>query len=1144
MRSIFTLLMLILSAGFLFGQEVQQSFHFSNPEVTITDGYANFSFTGTQSTGITGEPAIPYQMVSLLIPQGHEAVSVNVEYLNEVALPGTYVIVPVQPSQPVSKPEKHPFAKNEAVYSLDGIYPAETEGVLSTGFYSGHSIASCAITPLRFNPAKKTVSYFTDVLVTIETAPSAKAKKATALLRNDNRILASLERIIQNTDALKSYNYSNTKDSDDYDNLIICPSQFISDMEALQELYLKRGLKTEIVAIEDIYAQGAGQDNQEKIRNYIIDEYTGHGVSYVLLGGDVELFPYRGFYCAVQSSSLYEDYNIPSDLYYSALDGTLDDDNDGVWGEIGEDDLLPEVSVARFSFNTATELQNMINKTVMYQDSPITGELNNPLLAGEHLYDNPLTWGADYLDLLVGYHDDNGYTTNGIPEDHPYLTMYDRDQTWSKSDLINAINQGHSFIHHSGHSNSTYTMRMYNSDITNSNFYGVNGTDHNYTLVYTHGCICGAFDDSDCIAERMVNIENFVVAGAYNSRYGWFNEGQTEGPSAHLHREFVDALYNDRQNRIGEAHLVSRTETAPWVNAPGQHEEGALRWCFYDCNIFGDPALAVWTDEPVEISATYASAMVIGETNLEVDVMVDGAAGEGYTCALVYDNWLYGAAVADVSGHAVIELEEAFTEPCEAKLYISGYNAIPQEYIVTVVPGEGAYVVAGPTVIHDENGNNNGMAEFGETLVLESTMKNVGQQEAANVVATISSADQYLTINDNEQDFGTIAASGEVTIADAFEVLVANNTPDQHEVEIMMDVTDGTENWQYAYSFMVNAPDVLVDAIRVIDNTGNNNGRLDPGEVVTIEVDLFNSGHAMAMSGSAELISPSSFITVNSNAVSVNDIAVSSLTTVEFGVTVSETAQVGDIAEFGVVHSCGDFNFTGEFQLVVGIILEDFETGDFSSFPWAHSGNANWTITESAPFEGIYAAQSGVINDNQQTGLAVTMNVTSEGEISFFMKVSSEGDYDFLQFYIDDVMKDEWSGAIAWEEHSYTVQPGTHTFKWSYMKDGYVSSGSDMGWVDYIEFPPSTIETGIDDNEVMTMKMYPNPVTDRIFIDTPADDSRREIMIFSLSGELIRTVEAGSGATIMINVADLVQGTYIISSVVNGKIVSGTFIKQ
>jgi len=84
MRSIFTLLMLILSAGFLFGQEVQQSFHFSNTEVTITDGYANFSFTGTQSTGITGEPAIPYQMVSLLIPQGHEAVSVNVEYLNEV----------------------------------------------------------------------------------------------------------------------------------------------------------------------------------------------------------------------------------------------------------------------------------------------------------------------------------------------------------------------------------------------------------------------------------------------------------------------------------------------------------------------------------------------------------------------------------------------------------------------------------------------------------------------------------------------------------------------------------------------------------------------------------------------------------------------------------------------------------------------------------------------------------------------------------------------------------------------------------------------------------------------------------------------------------------------------------------------------
>lgn len=1144
MRSFFTLALLFLSTSFLLADNVQQTYHFSNPEVTIHDGYADFSFNNTLTTGIAGEPALPYEMVSLLIPEGHEAVNITVEYLNEVVVPGTYTLSPVQHAQPVSKPEKHEFVINNDLYAFDGIYPASAEGILSTGFYAGYSIASCAVTPLRFNPAKKTVSYFSDVVVTIETAPSAKAKKATTLLRSDNKIVNAVQRTVQNAEAINKYSRREMKNDNAYDNLIICPAQYVSDMETLKDLYLKRGLKTEIATVEDIYSAMSGNDNQEKIRNYIIQEYTDNGVFYVLLGGDVELLPYRGFYCSVQSSSVYEDYNIPSDLYYSALDGTWDDDNDGVWGEIGEDDLLPEVSVARFSFNNATELQNMINKTVSYQDSPVTGELDKPLMAGEHLYDSPLTWGAQYLDLLIGYQDENGYITTGIPEDHPYTTLYDRDATWNKTQLINEINEGHSFIHHSGHSNSTYTMRLYNSDITNSNFSGVNGVDHNYTLVYTHGCICGAFDESDCIAERMVNIENFVVAGAYNSRYGWFNEGQTEGPSAHLHREFVDALYNDKQNRVGEAHLVSRTETSSWVNAPGQHEEGALRWCFYDCNIFGDPALAVWTDEPVEIAANYPTAMVIGETSLAVDVTVDGAAGEGYTCALVYDGVLYGSAVADAAGHAVIELDEAFTEPCDAKLYVSGYNAIPQEYSVTVVPGEGAYVVAGTTVINDESGNNNGTVEFGETIMLTSTMKNVGQENATNVTVTISSNDEFITINDNSENFGDIDASGEVTVENAFEFIVSDIIPDQHQVVILMSVTDGTDTWEYNYSFIVNAPNLVVDGVSINDASGNNNGRLDPGEDVILILNLYNSGHFTSIEGSADLSSQSSFISVTGTPAEIGEIAPNTSGSVSFNVSVAETAQVGDLAAFDVVVNSGENNFTGGFQLIVGIILEDFETGDFSAFPWEQSGNADWTITENGPFEGTYAAQSGVITDNQETSMAVTMDVTSEGEISFFMKVDSEGDYDFLRFYIDGVKKQEWSGAIAWEEHAYSVEPGTHTFTWTYYKDGYVSNGSDMGWIDYIEFPPCAVEVGIVENEATSLVMYPNPVTDRLFVDVPKTNENTEIRVFSLSGQMVKSLSAASGATVMMNVSDLDAGTYIITSVCNGMLVSGSFIKH
>jgi len=168
---------------------------------------------------------------------------------------------------------------------------------------------------------------------------------------------------------------------------------------------------------------------------------------FVLLGGDVELIPYRGFYCQVQSSGLYEDYDIPADLYYSALDGTWNDNNNNMWGEIGEDDLLPEVSVARIPASNSSELNYLLNKIISYQNTPVLNELDKPILAGEELWSNPQTWGGDYLDLLIGYHEDNGYTTSGIPVEDNIEKLYDRDLGyWSGSALISKINEGKSFI--------------------------------------------------------------------------------------------------------------------------------------------------------------------------------------------------------------------------------------------------------------------------------------------------------------------------------------------------------------------------------------------------------------------------------------------------------------------------------------------------------------------------------------------------------------------------------------------------------------------------------------------------------------------------------------------------------------------------
>ncbi|MCK4288742.1 MAG: T9SS type A sorting domain-containing protein, partial [Bacteroidales bacterium] len=150
----------------------------------------------------------------------------------------------------------------------------------------------------------------------------------------------------------------------------------------------------------------------------------------------------------------------------------------------------------------------------------------------------------------------------------------------------------------------------------------------------------------------------------------------------------------------------------------------------------------------------------------------------------------------------------------------------------------------------------------------------------------------------------------------------------------------------------------------------------------------------------------------------------------------------------------------------IGTIVEDFETGDFTNFDWNLGSSYQWTITNEYPYEGYYSAKSGNIPNYASSIITLSAEVTSDDSISFIRKVSSELSYDFLEFYIDNNLKDRWSGTSeGWKREAFPVEEGNHTFKWKYVKDAYVTSGADCAWLDYIILPPIytlTVYAGVD----------------------------------------------------------------------------------
>ena len=133
----------------------------------------------------------------------------------------------------------------------------------------------------------------------------------------------------------------------------------------------------------------------------------------------------------------------------------------------------------------------------------------------------------------------------------------------------------------------------------------------------------------------------------------------------------------------------------------------------------------------------------------------------------------------------------------------------------------------------------------------------------------------------------------------------------------------------------------------------------------------------------------------------------------------------------------------------------------FSDFGWEFSGDVNWQADNSEVFEGDYSGKSGSIDDNQQTAVAITLDVMEDGQISFYKKVSCESTgsvtgnyYDYLAFIIDGVEMDKWAGEIDWSLEAFPVSSGSHSFEWLFIKDHAVTSGSDAVWIDFVVFPP------------------------------------------------------------------------------------------
>ncbi|MCK4660678.1 MAG: M4 family metallopeptidase [Phycisphaerae bacterium] len=430
------------------------------------------------------------------------------------------------------------------------------------------------------------------------------------------------------------------------------------DFQALCNSKRARGITAGIVTTEWIYANydgttpSGGEDNQTRIRHFLIDAYENRGTEYALLGGDKGIIPVREFWHWGEA--------IAADMYYGCVDPpeSFDYDADNRYGEPtdgvdgGDVDMFADIYIGRAAVTGGNEVVNFVKKTLTYEATEDEC-LNAALFGGGYLgFGGIQEFTKPFAELIQWGSDLYGYSTVGIENSRLPIarnfgvtSLYDLDwyndthdpdydpsvagpgdgvsfewttDGWSASNELVPILNGTGgnttpqLIYISNHGSARRGMvRVCTSS---SAPYAVNYpelysslealTNTNGFFFFDDSCDLGHFDHAHCrcFSEVITTMEYGAFACVTNSRSGLGAPGNTlDSASTRVTREFFDAIFGEAVFELGKALQSAKDDSYGAINPTSL--EDPVRYVCYELNLLGDPELKLRVLMPADCNS-------------------------------------------------------------------------------------------------------------------------------------------------------------------------------------------------------------------------------------------------------------------------------------------------------------------------------------------------------------------------------------------------------------------------------------------------------------------------------------------------------------------------------------------------------------
>ena len=548
-----------------------------------------------------GAPIIPFAWVACEIPDAAVEIQVSVTYK---AAEVYQLQAPLEWVQPFAHPGQAASLSCPAdatIYNSSAVYPDVTMPCWRKDRAGGVQRITISLFPVGYAPVEQQIQVARQAVIRVTwRVPSPMRMQSTAISPLEPET---------NTYLIVSH------------ELFVTNSLAAASLDALCAARKSAGFLPKVVRTDWIYAHYPGTNAPAQIRAFLQDAFARWGVRYLLLVGTFDLLPVQKLY--MPYSSTYTAF-IPADgVYYGCMTGSFDGNNNGRYGELtdgeggGDVDLIAEIMVGRFPVATVAELASMVKKTLRYETASAQ-ELGSIAFLAEIYNSGGLVYSYGFMEDLRYGTTKYGLTTTGFknaPGAERYradTTLYDTSNfTFRATNTLALFNRNQTAINHMGHAAQQQVAKLSLAPL-GADFKALQGATNTLPFfIYSQGCLCGAFDTTNCAAEQLVTVTNAAVAAVMNAREGWEYTGVVGGFSHDFHRMFWDSALRGNTSRFGEINDASRRGLL--YNLTGL---SLWRWVYFGLNLFGDPALPFARNISV-VPATVAHTPLLNTYNTQ-----------------------------------------------------------------------------------------------------------------------------------------------------------------------------------------------------------------------------------------------------------------------------------------------------------------------------------------------------------------------------------------------------------------------------------------------------------------------------------------------------------------------------------------------